>query len=66
MLQASDELAPLEFSVAVKHKIRSCCFAPSGARRKQGLVTQLALALTNNSIEVVDVKEDSFEVIYLN
>lgn len=67
VIRASDELEPL-MVVATKSKIRGCAFAPAAVvagKRKGALksgasegspVAQLALSLTNNAVEVVDVR----------
>ncbi|KAF6255140.1 WD40-repeat-containing domain protein [Scenedesmus sp. NREL 46B-D3] len=56
--QASDELGSL-LVLTSKHKLKSFAFSP--ARSRRGGLGQLALGLSNNSIEVVDVKEGTYE-----
>eukprot|EP00775_Hariotina_reticulata_P013414 gene13414-13542_t len=57
VLQASDEMGQL-LLVTSKHKMKSFSFCPVAVK---GCLGQVALGLANNSVEVLDVKEASYE-----
>eukprot|EP00850_Spirogloea_muscicola_P019693 SM000196S05385 [mRNA] locus=s196:240895:245724:- [translate_table: standard] len=57
---AADELALLQV-VRLKYKVRSFCFMPAGAARK-GVEAVLAVALSTNCLQTVEVKDTSATV----
>ncbi|GFR42436.1 hypothetical protein Agub_g3341 [Astrephomene gubernaculifera] len=58
-LKASDELEAVQLVAAKGAKLRAFCFAPPAARLPPGVACRLALARSDNAIEIVDVSSDS-------
>ncbi|GIL71861.1 hypothetical protein Vretimale_671 [Volvox reticuliferus] len=58
-LKASDELEAVQLVSSKGAKIKAFCFAPPGAKLPPGVMCRLALSLSNNCIEILNVSSET-------
>ncbi|GIL45803.1 hypothetical protein Vafri_2953 [Volvox africanus] len=58
-LKASDELEAAQLVTSKVAKIRAFCFAPPAAKLPPGVACRLALSLSNNCIEVLNINSET-------